>query len=207
MASTAIVLFTRDLRVRDNPTLWHAVHDHDRIVPLFVLDDAILSGSYNRPNRATFLAQSLADLDASLRKLGGGLVIRRGRLERQVAEVAEAVKAQAVHVSVDASGYSAGRMKRLERVVDAELVGHDDTLFVVPPGRLQAERRRRPHERFRCVLPAVGPGEQAAGARTRRARSTCRASRGAGCHRPRTSAPASARRTSPRAARQPAGSG
>jgi deoxyribodipyrimidine photo-lyase len=108
MTSTAIVLFTRDLRVRDNPTLWRAVHDHDRIVPLFVLDDAIR----------------------------GGLVIRRGRLEDEVAAVAGAVKADAAHVSLDASGYSAGRIKRLQRALDAELVGHDDTLFVIAQGRL-----------------------------------------------------------------------
>lgn len=137
MPSTAIVLFTRDLRVHDNPTLWQAVHDHDRVVPLFVLDDEILKGDFNRPNRATFLAQSLADLDASLRALGGGLVVRHGRLEREVAEVVRTVRAGAVHVSLDASGYAAGRITRLRNTIDAELVGHDDTLFVVPPGRLR----------------------------------------------------------------------
>jgi deoxyribodipyrimidine photo-lyase len=128
---------TRDLRVHDNPTLWRAVHDHDRVVPLFVLDDAILRSDFNRPNRAAFLAQSLADLDASLRKLGGGLVVRRGRLEREVAAIAREVRADAVHVSLDASGYSAGRINRLRDALDAELIGHDDTLFVVPPGRIR----------------------------------------------------------------------
>ena len=138
MASTAIVLFTRDLRVRDNPTLWRAVHDHDRVVPLFVLDDDILNSDYNRPNRATFLAQSLADLDQSLRGLGAGLVVRRGRLDREVADVVRSVRADAVHVSLDASGYSTGRVKRLQAALrGVEVVGHDDTLFVVPPDRIK----------------------------------------------------------------------
>ncbi|MBE7187708.1 deoxyribodipyrimidine photo-lyase [Jatrophihabitans endophyticus] len=136
MTSTAVVLFTRDLRVRDNPTLWQAVHDHDRVVPLFVLDDGILGGDFNRPNRATFLAESLADLDASLRDRGAGLVIRRGRLEREVREVVQAVGAEAVHVSFDASGFSSTRVRRLREALDVEVVGHDDTLFVVPPGRV-----------------------------------------------------------------------
>ncbi|HEY2296448.1 MAG TPA: deoxyribodipyrimidine photo-lyase [Jatrophihabitans sp.] len=135
MVSTAIVLFTRDLRIRDNPTLWRAVHAHDRVVPLFVLDDDILKGDFNRPNRATFLAESLADLDAALRGLGAGLVIRRGRLEREVADVAQETNADAVHLSLDASRYSAGRVKRLRDTI--EVVGHDDTLFVVPPGRIR----------------------------------------------------------------------
>ncbi len=178
MASTGIVLFTRDLRVRDNPTLWRAVHDHARVVPLFVLDDTILAGNYNRPNRATFLAQSLADLDSSLRKLGGGLVIRRGRFEDEVAAVATAVKADAVHVSLDASGYSAGRITRLQHALDAEVVGHDDTLFVIPPGRLRPsggadhmsvfgafyrrwenEHKRPVHGAPRAIeLPRIAPG-------------------------------------------------
>lgn len=39
---TAIVLFTRDLRVHDHPALSAAARDAERIVPLFVLDDRIL---------------------------------------------------------------------------------------------------------------------------------------------------------------------
>ena len=35
-----IVLFTRDLRVHDNPALHAACEECERVVPLFVLDDA-----------------------------------------------------------------------------------------------------------------------------------------------------------------------
>jgi deoxyribodipyrimidine photo-lyase len=113
MPSTAIALFTHDLRVHDNPTLWRAAHDHERIVPLFVLDDAILDSDCNQPNRAAFLAQSLADRDTSLRGLGAGLVVRRGRLEREVANVAREVPADAGHLSLDATtGALHGRWNR-----------------------------------------------------------------------------------------------
>ena len=40
--SVAVVLFTRDLRVHDNPTLAEAVRAADQVVPLFVLDEGIL---------------------------------------------------------------------------------------------------------------------------------------------------------------------
>ena len=52
--TVGVVLFTRDLRLHDNPVLWHAVHSHERVVPVFVLDAAILSGGFNRPNRPRF---------------------------------------------------------------------------------------------------------------------------------------------------------
>jgi deoxyribodipyrimidine photo-lyase len=135
--SVGIVLFTRDLRVRDNPTLTEAVQRHDKVVALFVLDDAILRSRYNSPNRAAFLADALRDLDDQLGRLGGGLVVRRGSVAAEVAKLAREVRADAVHVSTDASGYAQRRAERLRKTLGAvDLVEHDDTLFVVPPGRI-----------------------------------------------------------------------
>jgi deoxyribodipyrimidine photo-lyase len=136
---TAVVLFTRDLRVHDNPALHAAVSDGGPVVPLFVLDDGILSGDYNRPNRARFLADCLADLDGSLRARGGGLVVRRGDVVEQTARVAADVDADVVHVAADASRYAARRAERLSKRLaedGCELDVHDDALFVVPPGRI-----------------------------------------------------------------------
>ena len=69
----AVVLFTRDLRVHDQPALVEAVARADSVVPLFVFDERIAAG----PNRMRFLLESLADLRRSLRDLGGTLVVRR----------------------------------------------------------------------------------------------------------------------------------
>jgi deoxyribodipyrimidine photo-lyase len=137
--SVAIVLFTRDLRVHDNPTLAAAVRGSDRVVPLFVLDSAILASGYNRPNRASFLSEALRDLDASLRHRGAGLVIRSGDVVDETAAVAADVGADVVHVSGDASGYAQRRQERLARRLTAEgrrLHVHGETLFVVPPGAI-----------------------------------------------------------------------
>jgi deoxyribodipyrimidine photo-lyase len=114
MASGAVVVFTRDLRVNDHPALAQAVRGHDVVVPLFVFDDAILAGAFNRPNRTGFLLESLADLDAALRSLGGRLVTRRGDWVDTVVRVAHDVGAAAVHVSDDASTYARTRLARLE---------------------------------------------------------------------------------------------
>ena len=53
----AIVVFTRDLRLHDNPALHLACARARHVVPLFVLDPAIAAP----PNRARFLAESLAE--------------------------------------------------------------------------------------------------------------------------------------------------
>jgi len=131
----AVVLFTRDLRVHDNPALVAAIADADRVVPLFVLDDAILRGGYAAPNRVHLLLDALADLRASLRARGGDLVVRRGDPARETAAVVTATGATSVHVAADVSGYARRRAERLEHAVagaGAQLVTHPGPPIVAP---------------------------------------------------------------------------
>jgi deoxyribodipyrimidine photo-lyase len=107
------VLFTRDLRVHDHPALAKATAVAERVVPLFVLDEALLGGDFAGPNRLGFLLESLRDLDASLRALGGALVVRRGDTVREVLAVARSVGARAVFASADVSAYARRRERRL----------------------------------------------------------------------------------------------
>lgn len=137
----SVALFTRDLRVHDNPTLAAAAAAAQGwVVPLFVLDEAILVGPYNRPNRARFLSESLADLDAALRALGaGGLVVRRGDPVTEAAAVVAQTGATQVHVSADVSGFAQRRQRRLRDRLTAdrvELVTHDEVVTVVAPQAL-----------------------------------------------------------------------
>src|SRR3546814_8193549 len=136
-ARTSIVLFTRDLRVHDNPTLCAAVDDAETVLPVFVLDDAVLHPDRLAPNRTTLLVDALRDLDASLRELGSdGLVIRRGHPAEEVASLAEETGASSVHVSGDWSHLAQCRRAALERALTplgVDLVVHDDTLVVVAP--------------------------------------------------------------------------
>jgi deoxyribodipyrimidine photo-lyase len=134
--TTAVALFTRDLRVADNPVLAAAAAS-DRMVALFVLDPAVLDSDYNRPNRAGFLAESLADLRAAMRRRGGDLVIRAGDIATEVDALVREVDADVVHVAGDVSGYAQRREERLRRrlaAADVELRVWSDALFVVPAG-------------------------------------------------------------------------
>ncbi|MBC6459882.1 cryptochrome/photolyase family protein [Actinomadura sp. HBU206391] len=139
--SVAIALLTRDLRVCDNPVLDAAARAADRVVPLFVLDEAILRTGFNRPNRARFLAECLGDLDESLTGLGAGLVVRRGDVVAEVARLAHRTGAAEVFAAADVSGYAQRRQRRLADGLGGEgrclrlLSG----VTVVPPGRLVPE--------------------------------------------------------------------
>ena len=134
---TAIVLFTRDLRVHDHPALGAAVEAAERIVPLFVLDRDVLE-QFGAPNRVAFLLDSLQDLRASLRSRGGGLVVRNGDVVAETMRVADEAGAEGVFVGEDVSAYAQRREARLrsacaERRLELRVF---PGVTVVPPGEL-----------------------------------------------------------------------
>ncbi len=132
---TAIVVFTRDLRLHDNPALHQACARARQVVPLFVLDPAIAAPA----NRARFLAESLADLRASLRERGADLVLRRGDPAAEVIRLAGLVHATAVYIADDVSHYAAARRHKLERECGRHRIELTVTpgLTVVPPADLK----------------------------------------------------------------------
>lgn len=134
---TAIVVFTRDLRVHDHPALCAAAAA-GATVSLFVFDDAILASRFARPNRVRFLLDSLVDLDASLRARGGRLVVRRGDWVRVVMETAQTVGASMVHVSDDVSPFARRRLRALEAAAVSAGIAlrRHPGITVVAPGAL-----------------------------------------------------------------------
>ncbi|MGE0731528.1 MAG: deoxyribodipyrimidine photo-lyase [Acidimicrobiia bacterium] len=133
---SAVVLFNRVLRLHDHPALATAVRRTERVVPLFVVDPAIVEGGFGAPNRLAFLAETLADLRGQLRERGADLVLRRGDPAAEVVRVARACGASTVHVSDDVTGFARARRDSLAAAVDAaglELVGHPG-VGVVDPG-------------------------------------------------------------------------
>jgi deoxyribodipyrimidine photo-lyase len=134
---TAIVLFTRDLRVHDQRGLAEAAQTSDRVAPLFVLDDRMLA-ALEAPNRIAFLVEALGDLRAGLRQRGGDLVIRRGDPVVETLRLAGETGARTVFLGDDASTYARRRQERLERECRSEGIELRivDTTTVVPPGCL-----------------------------------------------------------------------
>ncbi|HSC90876.1 MAG TPA: deoxyribodipyrimidine photo-lyase [Gaiellaceae bacterium] len=119
----AVVLFTRDLRVHDNPALAAAAREADEVVPLFVHDPAI-ERTFGAPRRRAFLLESLHDLRSSL---GGALAVRHGDPVR----VALALGPDAVYLSSDVSATAQRREAALRGAVDVRAF---PGVTVVPTG-------------------------------------------------------------------------
>jgi deoxyribodipyrimidine photo-lyase len=132
--STSIVLFNRDLRMRDNPALTAAARA-ERTVPLFVFDPALLESRFGAPNRVAFLLESLSDLGDQLRRAGGRLYIRHGNPVIETLAMARECNADELHVSADWSAYAQRREGHLRRACEKERIAfrvHSGTTIVAP---------------------------------------------------------------------------
>ncbi|MFD0275282.1 cryptochrome/photolyase family protein [Kitasatospora sp. NPDC127111] len=134
--TVAVALFTQDLRLHDNPVLHAAHRAADQVVPLFVLDPDVAAVGFAAPNRQAFLADCLADLDASLRRIGSRLVLRRGDPAEEAARVATEAGAGSVHVAAGVSAFAGRREARLRALLGGRLSVHDAVLTVLPPGQV-----------------------------------------------------------------------
>ncbi|MEU2256441.1 deoxyribodipyrimidine photo-lyase [Nocardia xishanensis] len=136
--TTTVALFTRDLRVHDNPVLAAAHREGDAVVPLFVVDRDLVPDRCP-PNRAHFLAAALAELDDELRAIGGRLVLRRGDVVDEVDRLVAETGAASVHLAEDVSRYSRARERALRerlRRRDCRVHAHAATITAADPESL-----------------------------------------------------------------------
>ncbi|MBU8875315.1 DNA photolyase family protein [Reyranella sp. MMS21-HV4-11] len=94
--SVSIVWFRNDLRLSDNPALVESLRAGLPVVPVFVLDDQTEGVRPLGGASRWWLHHSLSSLDASLRKLGSRLTLRRGPAERVLPELAAECGAEAI---------------------------------------------------------------------------------------------------------------
>ncbi|MGI4779125.1 MAG: cryptochrome/photolyase family protein [Janthinobacterium lividum] len=96
-----LMWFRRDLRVDDNAALWHALRTCREVVCVFIFDRAILDPLPRADRRVEFIRESLVQLDADLRTLGGALVVRHAVAEDELPAVAAALGVQVVFANRD----------------------------------------------------------------------------------------------------------
>lgn len=141
----AVMWFRRDLRTRDLPALAEAAQAPS-IVPCFVFDDRLINrGRFVSPGRAAFMLGCLEELRDSLRDLGADLVLRRGRPEEVIPDLAEETGAASVHWTEDVSPFSRRRDQVVGRnLAKLEIVAHPHpgAYIVDRPGNIRSKQDR-----------------------------------------------------------------
>ena len=135
---TGLVLFTRDLRIRDHPALAAAARECEAILPAFVLDRELLRRAGSPPNRLAFLLECLSDLRSSLRERGATLTIREGDVVEEAMRLVHDSRLSAIYMSADHTPYAREREQRLRSRCERERVRLQtcEGVTVVPPGSL-----------------------------------------------------------------------
>ncbi|MBK7332161.1 MAG: deoxyribodipyrimidine photo-lyase [Betaproteobacteria bacterium] len=98
----SLVWFRRDLRDVDHAALARALEDGGPVHCAFVFDREILDALPSREDRRVeFIADSLRELDASLRERGGGLIVLHARARDAIPALARELGVAAVHANRD----------------------------------------------------------------------------------------------------------
>ena len=137
MTSIGMVWFRRDLRLDDNPAWATATSMHERVLPVFVLDPALLDRASER--RRDRLVGDLTALDARLREHGGSLCVVGGDPVDVIARLAHEQGCAAVHVNADVTPYSSSRDVAVESALSRAGIAWHPTwgTLVQPPGSVR----------------------------------------------------------------------
>jgi deoxyribodipyrimidine photo-lyase len=95
MKAVQVVLFKRDLRVRDHRPLQEAAH-RGSVLPLAVVEPELWAQPDASARQWAFCAESLAELQRELTGLGAPLLVRLGEMVPVLAELAEQVSIAAL---------------------------------------------------------------------------------------------------------------
>lgn len=110
MPGDALCWIRRDLRLHDHAALSAATKNHDRVAVVFVFDRLILDALEDRDDkRVTFIYDSLAEIDTTLRAQGSRLIVLHGDPMELIPRLALDLKVDAVYANHDDEPYAAPR--------------------------------------------------------------------------------------------------
>jgi deoxyribodipyrimidine photo-lyase len=109
--------FRRDLRISDNTALTEAARAGERVIPVFILEDALRTGPDVGAARLAFLLQSVESLRKNLAEIGCPLLVRHGRSEDILPQVCCATGARAVFANKRYEPYAQARDRRLGEIL------------------------------------------------------------------------------------------
>jgi deoxyribodipyrimidine photo-lyase len=113
----------RDLRLYDNEALAYALEQGEAVLPIFILDPALLNSQYVGEKRLAFLYGGLRQLHAALRERGSRLIVRRGQPRTVLADLLQESQSELIVAEADHSPYAKTRDTAVAQTLPLRLVG------------------------------------------------------------------------------------
>ncbi len=127
----SLLWLRRDLRLRDNFSLFLSLLQPEKIQPIFVFDQHILSRFTNHDDkRISFIFDSLRAIDKELKTKDSELLVFYGKLEILLPKINHALKVKTVFAGKDYEPYGIKRDNIINRELDLQL--NNDHLLIAP---------------------------------------------------------------------------
>ena len=123
MKKTVIHWFRNDLRLHDNPALHQACQDAQIVLPVYILDPALVETLPGRSfprtggHRMRFLLESLADLRHNLQQQGSDLLICTGDPRQVLADLVRQHEVSAVYAGQEATTEETKLEEELQQIL------------------------------------------------------------------------------------------
>lgn len=101
--------FRRDLRLKDNAALYHALKSHQNVLPLFIFDQNILQGLSKDDLRVQFIYNAIAKIKMELQEKGSDLLVEYGKPLEIYKSLNRQFRIEAVYANHD---YEPGAIQR-----------------------------------------------------------------------------------------------
>lgn len=112
-----IFWFRRDLRLKDNAGLFHALNENDKVLPIFIYDKNTLDKLNKSDHRVDFIEYSLKKLNDLLKKNNKSISIYYGKPVKVFSELIKKYNVTKVYSNKDYTPYSIKRDKKVEELL------------------------------------------------------------------------------------------
>ncbi len=127
----SLLWLRRDLRLRDNLSLFLSLLRPEKIQPIFIFDQHILSRFTNPSDkRISFILDSLRAIDKELKKKDSELLVFYGKPEILLPKIGHALKVKTIFAGKDYEPYGIERDNLVSRELDLQL--SNDHLLAAP---------------------------------------------------------------------------
>ena len=112
-----IFWFRRDLRLKDNAGLFHALNENNKVLPIFIYDKNTLDKLNKSDHRLDFIEHSLKKLNDLLKKNDKSISIYYGKPVKVFSELIKKYNVSKVYSNKDYTPYSIKRDKKVEELL------------------------------------------------------------------------------------------
>lgn len=119
-----IFWFRRDLRLDDNHGLFQALSQNDKVIPIFIFDEEILSKLADKNDkRVTFIYQALEKINKKLRKVESGIDLYFGKPKEIFEQIIQKYDVDLVFTNEDYEPYALKRDTEIREFLESKNIG------------------------------------------------------------------------------------